>query len=141
MSDLGDKNLKEWNSRYNITFNSSPEVFAQTGIFFHFKVQAIAVKIKVKNIMKKFDWFCTEKFINENSDLKLNIFTCLDMTKWETPHTSITNKILLSIYHHKLSPCYFWHFVVDLKKNYPLCFVLFYNPYMHYNFKFDTSKC
>lgn len=31
--------------------------------------------------MKKFDCFCTEKFINENSDLKLNIFTCLDMTK------------------------------------------------------------
>ena len=31
--------------------------------------------------MKKFDCFCTENFINENSDLKLNIFTCLDMTK------------------------------------------------------------
>lgn len=52
MSDLGDKNLKEWNSRYNITFNSSPEVFAQTGIFFHFKVQAIAVKIKVKTLWR-----------------------------------------------------------------------------------------
>ena len=31
--------------------------------------------------MKKFDCFCKEKFINENSYLKLNIFTCLDMTK------------------------------------------------------------
>ena len=89
--------------------------------------------------MKKFDCFCTEKFINENSDLKLNIFTCLDMTKWETVPVLQIKSCFQSITIN--SAHVIFGILWLIKKNYPLCFFLFYNPYMHYNFKFDTSKC